>query len=291
MLTCKQQVTSLLDQLQLEIASAADLVGPSVVGLGRGWGRGSGVVVAPGRVLTNAHVLRGEEVAVRFRDGNLVPGRLIGLDAALDIALIGADTGDAPPVDWRPEATGEIGIGTPVFAVSDPGGRGLRVTLGFVSAAGRSFRGPRGRRIAGVIEHTAALPRGASGSPLVDAQGRLLGINTLRQEGGLILAIPADASLKAATEGLARGDGPKRPRLGVALAPVPGGMRVRGVLEGSRAAAAGIRRGDLLVAAGGRALTAVDDLLDAVEGAGSSDGELELVVLRGTEQLTLRAAV
>ena len=289
MLTCIEQVTAVLDQLQREIVSAGERVGPSVVGLGRGWGRGSGVIVAPGRVLTNAHVLRGDEVAVRFRDGNLVPGRLLGLDAALDIALIGADTGDAPAVAWEPEATPEVGIGAPVFAVADPGGRGLRVTLGFVSASGRSLRGPRGRRIAGVIEHTAALPRGASGSALVDARGRLLGINTLRQEGGLILAIPADAALKTALEGLARGGEPRRPRLGVALAPVRDGMLVRAVLDGSPAAAAGIRPGDLLVAAGGRPLTSVDELLDAMEAAGE-DG-LEIGLARGGERLTFSVRV
>src|SRR5688572_26485743 len=78
MLTCIEQVTSVLSQIQQEIVAASELVGPSVVGLGRGWGRGSGVVVAPGRVLTNAHVLRGDEVAVRVRGGDLVVGRVIG---------------------------------------------------------------------------------------------------------------------------------------------------------------------------------------------------------------------
>ncbi len=293
------QVTPLLEQIQQEIVGTAERIGPSVVGLGRGWGRGSGVVVAEGRVLTNAHVLRGEEVAVRLPGGDSVAGRVAGYDPDLDIAVVAADTGGAPPVAWDPEVVAGVGTGTPVFALADPGGRGLRVTLGFVSAAGRSFRGPRGRRITGTIEHTAPLPRGASGGPLVDAEGRLLGINTVRLEGGLIMAIPADAALKAAVDGLSRGEKSKRVRLGVALAPPRAarhlrgavglpereGLLVRAVQEGSPAAVAGVRRGDLLVSAGGRSLAGIDALLDAMEAAGSDP--LEIVVVRGAEELTL----
>jgi serine protease Do len=300
---CILQVTSILEQLQQEIVGAAERVGPSVVGIGRGWGRGSGVVIAPGRVLTNAHVLRGEEVGVRFRDGDAVAGRVAGFDAELDIAVIAVETGDAPPIAWEPAVVAEVANGMPVFALADPGGRGLRTTFGFVSAAGRAFRGPRGRRISGTIEHTAPLPRGASGGPVVDAAGRLLGINAVRLEGGLILAIPADAALRTRVDALGRGEAPARPRLGVALAPpraarrlrgavgleVRDGLLVRAVLEGSPAEAAGIRRGDLLVSAGGRELTSVDDLLDALEAVGS--GTLEVVLVRGSEELTVPVSI
>src|SRR5688572_18717590 len=130
-----------LDELQETMGAVRERVGPSVVGLGRGWGRGSGVVVAPGRVLTNAHVLRGEEVAVT-RAGEVVLGRVAGLDPDLDVALIAVDTAAAPPVAWEPSAA--VAEGLPVFALADPGGRGLRVSFGVVTATGRSFRGPRG---------------------------------------------------------------------------------------------------------------------------------------------------
>src|SRR5688572_8449728 len=164
-----------LDELQETIGAIRERVGPSVVGLGRGWGRGSGVVVAPGRVLTNAHVLRGDEVAVT-RGGEVVLGRVAGVDPDLDVAVIEADTRDAPAVAWEPAEP--VSAGLPVLALADPGGRGLRVSFGVVTATGRSFRGPRGRRIGGSIEHSAPLPRGSSGGPLVDAAGRLLGLNT-----------------------------------------------------------------------------------------------------------------
>jgi len=286
-----------LDELQETIGAVRERVGPSVVGLGRGWGRGSGVVVADGRVLTNAHVLRGEEVAMTSGD-QVVMGRVAGLDADLDVAVIEADTGGAPPVAWEPDAA--VAAGLPVFALADPGGRGLRVSFGIVTATGRSFRGPRGRRIGGSIEHSAPLPRGSSGGPLVDAAGRLLGLNTVRMEGGLLLALPADATLRERVGALGRGESPVRPRLGLALAPPRAarrmraavglpprdGLLVREVEEGGPGAVAGLERGDLLVAAAGRPLAGVDDLFDALAAA---EGELELTAVRGTEERTVVA--
>src|SRR5687768_245918 len=163
--------------LQDSIAGAAEGVGPSVVGLGRGWGHGSGVVIADGHALTSAHNLRRDEVTLSFADGRRETGTVAAVDSDLDLAVVAVDTGDAPPVRWEP-AGSSPGIGVPVVALANPGGRGLRATLGFVSSGERSFRGPRGRRIRGAIEHTAPLPRGSSGGPLVDREGNLLGINS-----------------------------------------------------------------------------------------------------------------
>ena len=100
-------MTGFLDELQAAVTAAAERVGPAVIGLGRGWGRGSGVVIAEGRVLTNAHVLRGDEVAVRRADGEVAHGRVAGVDADLDVAVIarrhrrraGGRRGSRPCVD------------------------------------------------------------------------------------------------------------------------------------------------------------------------------------------------
>src|SRR4051812_21814123 len=208
--------SEVLEAIGRATTDAATKTGPAVVGLGRGWGRGSGVVIAPGQVLTVAHVLRGDEVAVSF-DDDVREGRVLGADPDLDVAVIGVDTGDTPAIAWEPGET--PANGTPVLALANPGGRGLRTTFGLVSATGRGFRGPRGRRVAGSIEHTAPLPRGSSGGPLVDAGGRLLGLNAVRRDGGFILALPADAALQRRAGELARGEAVERPRLGVALAP------------------------------------------------------------------------
>jgi serine protease Do len=290
---------TVLEETSAAIGDAATRLGPAVVGLGRGWGVGSGVVIAAGRVLTNAHNLRHDEVTVTFADGRRETGRVAGNDADLDVAVIEVDTGNVEPLEFSDEA---VAIGQAVLALGNPGGRGLRVTPGFVSSTARSFRGPRGRRIAGAIEHTAPLPRGSSGGPLVDLDGRLLGINTLRVDGGLILAIPADAQLRDRVEALGRGETPTRVRLGVGIAPprvarrlrravgLPerDGLLVRAVEDGSAADRAGIERGDLLVAAGDRELDQVDALYEALDAA-RTDGRLELTVVRGTEERKVTA--
>jgi serine protease Do len=282
--------------IQDTIASAAESVGPSVVGLGRGWGHGSGVVVAEGAVLTSAHNLRREEITVLFADGRREAGAVSGVDSDLDLAVLAVDTGDAPAVRWEPGD--DLAIGAPVVALANPGGRGLRATLGFVSSGGRSFRGPRGRRIRGAIEHTAPLPRGSSGGPLVTADGSLAGINSLRLDGGLILAVPAGAAVKERVQLLARGDAPAPHRLGVAIAPprvarrlrsavgLPerDGLLVRAVDDGGPAAGAGIQAGDLIVAAGEAPTDTVESLYTALDAVPAAGGELELTVVRGTDE-------
>ena len=177
-----------LDELQTSIERIAEQVGPAVVGLGR---FGSGVVVADGQVLTNAHNVRRETRTVVFGDGRTAEGKVAGVDVDGDVAVISVDTSGAPAIEW---ADGTAAIGQPVFALANPGGSGLRVGFGLVSGSGRTFRGPRGRRITTSIEHNAPLLRGSSGGPVVDAEGRLLGLNTLRLEGGLILALAADGA-------------------------------------------------------------------------------------------------
>lgn len=282
--------------LRNTISAAAERVGPAVVGLGRGWGFGSGVVIDEGLVLTNAHNLRRDELGVTFTDGRRAAATHLGSDPDLDLAVLQVDTGDAPAVVWEPAA--QPALGDPVVALANPGGRGLRATLGFVSSEGRSFRGGRGRRVHGAIEHTAPLPRGSSGGPLVDPEGALLGVNTLRLDGGLILAVPATAATRDRVLLLARGEAPVRHRLGVAVAPprvarrlrravgLPerDGLLVRVVDADGPAGRAGVERGDLIVAADERELGSVDDLYAALDEVPPAGGEVELTVVRGTDE-------
>jgi serine protease Do len=293
-----------LSEISTTIGTLAGRIGPSVVGVagrrdGAGGRFGSGVVVAPGRVLTNAHNVWGEQARVTFEGGRSEAADVLAVDAEGDIAVLQVDTGDAPPV--RLGSAG-VAIGQPVFGVASPGGRGLRVTFGTVSATETSFRGPRGRRIAGSIEHTAPLLPGSSGGPIVDADGNVVGINTHRLGEGFYLAIPADDALKQRVDALSRGQAPSRPRLGVAVAPPHvarrlrravglaevDGLLVRGVEDDSTAAKAGLREGDVLIDADGRALTSTDDLLAALETGAKT---VRLRVARGTEELTVEVAL
>ena len=288
---------TLVGELQDTVGNVATSVGPAVVRIGRGGGRGAGIVIGPGLVLTNSHNLRGEETLVSFSDGRTATGSVKGVDSDGDLAVLEVDTADSPPIAWDPGAV-SVSVGTPVFAVANPAGRGLRVTFGLVSAVGQAFPGPRGRRIGGSIEHTAPLSRGSSGGPVVDATGALVGINTNRVGDGFYLALPADAELKARIDGLARGESRHTPRLGVGLAPghaarrlraavgLPerDGLLVRGVQPESPAARAGLRQGDLLVEAAGSPLASHDDLYTALDGIGAT-GSLTLKVVRGTDEL------
>ena len=290
---------SLLDEVQTTIRQLAEGTGASVVGIGQRWGVGSGIVLGDGRVLTNAHNVRGDQVTVTFADGRTADGNVAGRDIDGDLAVIEVDTAGAATLPWASGTGAELGM--PVFALSNPGGRGLRVTFGFVSGVERSFRGPRGRRITGSLEHTAPLLPGSSGGPVLDASGQLLGINTNRLGEGFYLAIPADESLRGRVNALARGESAAAPpRLGVALAPghmarrlrrsvgLPetDGLLIRGVEEDSPAARAGLAQGDLITAAAGRPVREPDDLFDALQTAAQA-GTIQLSVVRGTDERTI----
>ncbi|MGH2357410.1 MAG: S1C family serine protease [Candidatus Limnocylindria bacterium] len=290
-----------LADLGREIAAVAEKVGPSTVGIGNRWRGGSGVVVDQDRILTNAHNLRGDEVRVTFPDGRTADAKVLGVDTDGDLAVLQAPTQGAPAVAW---GDGDAaGIGSPLIALGNPNGHGPRVTFGFVSGVGRSFRGPRGRRVAGAVEHTAPLMPGSSGGPIVDLEGRLLGINTNRLESGFYLAIAADASLRDRIAALGRGESPTRRRLGIGLAPAHvarqlrravglpelDGLLVREVEDDSPAAKAGIAEGDLIVGAAGRSVASADDLFDAI-GSVEADAALEVRLVRGTDERTVSVA-
>lgn len=282
-----------LDEIQGDIQRVAGRAGSAVVGIGQRWGIGSGVVISEGHVLTNVHNVRGEHVTVTFADGRTADGQVRGTDVDGDLAVIEVDTAGSPVIDWTVATS--PGIGTPVFALANPGGRGLRVTLGFVTGIERSFRGPRGRRITGSLEHDAPLLPGSSGGPITTADGQLLGLNTNRLGEGFYLAIPADENLRARVERLTRGESTMSPRLGIAVAPAhlarrlrravglpdADGLLVREVEEGSPASRAGLTQGDLIASAGGRSIRGIDDLFDLLDAA---NGEIELTVIRGAEQ-------
>lgn len=285
---------SALDELSTSLAAVAETVAPSVVGIGSRL-RGSGFVAADGKVVTNAHNIRGDEVTVTFAGGRTAKGRIAGIDVDGDLAVINVDTAGAPALSSRDDAAT---TGTIVFAAAAAPGGGTRVTFGSVSAVERSFRGPGGRRIGGSLEHTAPLAPGSSGGPLLGADGSLLGINTNRLGEGFYLAVPSDDALRSRIDALGRGESVSRPRLGIAVAPARvarrlrqsvglperDGVLVRAVEDGSPADRAGIRDGDLIVEIGGTAVTEADDLQEVLA---SADMPFEVRIVRGTDERTV----
>jgi S1-C subfamily serine protease len=298
------------DELRTITRRVVDAAAPSVVRIGRHGGRGCGVVVGEGLVLTNAHNLRDRTTEVTFADGRAVQGRAAGVDVDGDLTVLEVDTGDAPALAWAPTGgdgdagsdtgSGALDWGATVFSVARVADGGVRVTSGTVSGRDRAFRGPRGRLVAGGVEHTAPLARGSSGSPIVDAEGRLLGVTTLRLGDGFSIARAADDDLRRHVDQLAAGQEPSRKVLGIGVAPARvarrmrqavglperDGVLVRGVEPDSPAARAGVQRGDLITAAGDREVADADDLFAALAEV-PDDGTLTLHVVRGTDELDL----
>jgi serine protease Do len=285
------------EELEKAAAAVREQALPAVVGVGERWPSGSGIVFGEGLVVTSAHNVRSESPRVHFADGSQADATAVTADVAGDLAVITVARAGSGIAKWAERGPQ---LGTPVFAAANPGGRGPRLSFGVVSGEARSFRGPDGRPIAGGFEHTAPLPRGSSGGPVLTLGGELLGINTKRLGEGLYAAITADAGLRARLEALARGEVVARPYLGVGLLPGEVARRLRaavglpersGVLvqhldEEGPAAQAGVLRGDLLTSAKGTPLARVSDLHRVLADSKPGD-QISLELVRGTEEKQL----
>lgn len=281
--------------IEQAVTTATTAVADAVVTIGRG----SGLVVADGRVVTNAHNLHAEEVHVRFADDRVESGRVAGADVDGDLAVVEVDTGGAPSVTT---ADGPARLGQPVVALARPRHRGLVATVGTVAVVDARFRGPRGALVTGAFEHTARMPRGSSGGPVLDTAGRLVGIDTHRRRDGFYVAVAAGTALAGRLDDLAEGRVSPRARLGVAVAPPHVARRLRGAVglpdrdgvlvrevePDGPADRAGIASGDLVVAVAGQPVRSVDDLHAAL--ADATDA-IEVTVVRGVDERTVTVDV
>ena len=301
-----------LDAYSTIVASVADRVTPSVTSLrvarrlrgGRqAEGAGSAVIITPdGFALTSAHVVQGASGGTAsFADGRDFAFHVVGSDPLSDLAVVRVAASDLAPAELGD--ADRLRVGQLVVAVGNPLGFAGSVTAGVVSALGRSLptrAGSASRIVENVIQTDAALNPGNSGGALADSRGRVVGINTAVAGVGLGLAVPINRTtgrilttlmregrFRRAYLGIAGGRRPLPPRLVQTLGR-RAGVEVVEVVDGSPAAGAGLRRGDVIVELGGEPVEGVGDLqrLMAAELIGRS---VAIRVLRGGETISVAA--
>lgn len=244
-------------------------------------GNGSGAVIGPDQIITNAHVIQGGALSINSWEGKTVPGSVARIDKRRDLALLSAAGLSAPAASLGDSDA--LHAGTPLFAIGNPLGFVGAVSSGVVHAVGPIAMNA-GSGLAW-IQADVRLAPGNSGGPLADFQGQIVGINTMVTFGGLALAVPS----RAVQAFLARTGSP--PELGVVLRPVSlrareFGLLVLELVPGGAAEAASLLPGDILVAANDRRFRFVDDLPAAMEQA--RDALLRIDFYRGGQQALRR---
>jgi S1-C subfamily serine protease len=265
----------------------------------QGTSTGSGFVIdKDGTIATNAHVVEGAtKVAVRFGDGASHSARILGVDKSIDLALLKIDP---KGVDLHPLALGSsrgLQVGDPTVAIGNPFGLDRTLTTGVVSALQRQIRAPNGFTIDHVIQTDAAINPGNSGGPLLDASGRVIGVNSQIETGsggngnvGIGFAIPIDTIKQKLNELKTKGS-VQYAYLGVSTAtvdssfagllPVKNGALVQTVTPGSPADKAGLKGGDITAQVGGNAVALGGDIITKVDGTPvKSADELQAIVGR-----------
>ncbi|WP_425336523.1 HhoA/HhoB/HtrA family serine endopeptidase [Synechococcus elongatus] len=276
-------------------------------------GSGSGFIFdSNGLLMTNAHVVEGaDRVQVRLKDGRTYEGKVLGADSVTDVAVVKIDAKDLPTV--RLGNSDQLRPGEWAIAIGNPLGLDSTVTVGIISATGRSSSevGIPDKRV-GFIQTDAAINPGNSGGPLLNAAGEVIGINTaIRADGqGIGFAVPINTARRIADQIIQTGKA-SHPLLGVQMLPltpeiaqennrnpnariklpeIEGALIVQ-VLPNSPAAAAGIRRGDVITTADGQSIRSASDLQAAVEKKKVGDRlSLDLLRQQQKRQVTVQLA-
>jgi serine protease Do len=288
-----------LQAYSTDLAGLVARASPAVVGVERGRGQGSGLVLAgDGYVLTNAHVAGRGPARVRISGSRAVPATLVGTDERTDLAVLRVEARDLPVLSLSER---RLAVGEVVVAIGNPLGFERSVTVGVVSALYRNLPTPREGMLEGLVQTDASINPGNSGGPLLDAWGQVVGLTTamLPWARGIGFAIPGHTASWVASVLIHHGE-VRRPFLGIAARGEdlelgvgrdvghPRGVRVLEVVEGSPARAAGLAAGDLLVRVNGRPLQTLDDLQRAMVLSPETDLALDLVRGEGRRALAIR---
>lgn len=260
-------------------------------------GMGSGVIVdTKGYILTNNHVIQGaEKIDATLASGEVLHGKLVGACSSDDIAVVKVD-GDGLPTAELGDSD-ELRVGQTVFAIGNPFGLtgGPTVTKGVISAVNRSIRSERGL-IENLVQTDASINPGNSGGPLVDIRGRVVAINTaiVPFAQGIGFAIPVNTAKKCSTEILTHGR-VMRPWLGVSglsltpeiasyySMPTSKGALIMEVMPGSPAEEAEMRRGDIIIGFGDKAVNGIEDLVKEIQKRKIGE-KARVLLLRGGEK-------
>ena len=244
-------------------------------------GIGSGVIVTPdGYTITNAHVITAnprtgdlvQEVVVKVSEKEEYKASIVGFDRSTDIAVLKIDA-DRPLPYVTISNSDNLQVGDIVFAVGNPLGVGKTVTMGIISATKKSELGVLGDAgsYENFIQTDASINPGNSGGALLDAKGRLIGINTAiisqtRSSIGIGLAIPVNIAKNVLTDFVEGGGELRRGFLGVELGEtnLPGGALIGKVIPGSAASRAGLRQGDLILEVGTKEVNSVNQTRVAI---------------------------
>jgi S1-C subfamily serine protease len=263
---------------------------------------GSGFVIDDeGHIVTNDHVVQdATQYRVRFGDnGKPIVAKLLGTDPSADLALLKVDPKDVGE-DLQPLQLGaskDLHPGDLAIAIGSPFGLEGTVTSGIVSALGRTITAPNGFSISGAVQTDAAINPGNSGGPLLDAQGRVIGVNSQiqtnggsDQNSGVGFAVPVDA-IKRALPSLEKGEQVEHAYLGVSTSTASaGGAAIGVVIDDGPAAKAGLRRGDRIVRIGDTDVREPDDVSTSVNAHKPGD-KVEIVVVRDGDRRTLNVTL
>jgi putative serine protease PepD len=282
------------------VAAIYERVSPGVVFVrargGGGEGSGSGFLIdEQGHVVTNQHVVAGaEQITVRFgAEGAEVRATKVGEDPSTDIALLRVDADDVPDeVEPLELAAAAPRPGDAAIAIGSPFGLAGTVTTGIVSALGRTITSPNGFDIENVLQTDAAINPGNSGGPLLDGDGRVIGINSQiatgggEQSAGVGFAVPVDI-VRDVVPALQRDGKVERAYIGLTTSQdAEKGAIVVGVATGGPAAAAGLQTGDRILTIAGKEIDDANALTDRI--AAHKPGEVvEIRVRRAGEEATV----
>jgi putative serine protease PepD len=253
--------------------SASPGVVDLVVRSGGRTAEGSGFVVdAKGDVVTNAHVVSGaSSIRVTFADGTKADAKLLGEDVASDLAVVRVATAASKLHPLTLAGSDGVQVGDGVLAIGSPFGLSQTLTTGIVSALDRSIQSPSGATIGGAIQTDASINPGNSGGPLLDAQGKVIGVNAQIESDsggndGVGFAIPSD-TVRTVAAALIAGETVAHPQLGVQIGDAAGGgVRLAAVSAGGGAAAAGLKAGDVVTAVDGKAVADAEALAALIAG-------------------------